>query len=554
MDINTSLEDVVSVLQGILSAPDLPTSTNTNVTSVELANTGKFSTDANGDSSPSASNSSNLASQRVLPAKIPKLKAASIQEAGLLSSHPDEPLGTLQTLAEHLSAEILPFLNRQSLSPNYYGFVTGGATPAALLGDLLAGIYDQNVQVHLPGDTIVTAVEVHALNLLVQLFRLPEDDWQIGGSGPGGGTFTTGATASNILGLALGREYVIRRALEKQGIADAASLSVGESGLAELMALAGARKLQVLSTLPHSSVVKAAGVLGIGRKNVISLATADDPLQIDFEKLETEVKKEGVLNILAISSGEVNTGRFATNSLEQMVKLRQICSEHGIWIHVDGAFGLFGRLFSSEDPEYSEIVRGVAGLELADSITGDCHKLLNVPYDCGIFFTKHKNLSEDVFRNGNAAYLTSGLSGGDDIQSPLNVGIENSRRFRALPVYSTIKAYGSEGYLDMLKRQVGLARRVTQWLLNDDRFEVLPISSSDTEILAKTFIIVLFRIRNENLRKDFVKSINATGKMFVSGTVWDGQPAARIAVSNWRVDIDRDSGLIQEVLDQVARG
>ena len=106
----------------------------------------------------------------------------------------------------------------------------------------------------------------------------------------------------------------------------------------------------------------------------------------------------------------------------------------------------------------------------------------------------------------------------------------------------------------MLKRQVGLARRVTQWLLNDDRFEVLPISSSDTEILEKTLVLVLFRIRNEILRKDFVKRINATGKMFVSGTVWDGRPAARIAVSNWRVDIDRDSGLIQEVLDQVARG
>ena len=151
--------------------------------------------------------------------------------------------------------------------------------PPALLGDLLAGLYDQNVQVHLPGDTIVTAVEVHALNLLVQLFRLlPQDEWQIGGSGQGGGTFTTGATASNILGLALGREYVLRRALEKKGIADAASLSVGESGLAELMALAGAHKLQVLSTLPHSSVVKAAGVLGIGRRNVISLATAERSL------------------------------------------------------------------------------------------------------------------------------------------------------------------------------------------------------------------------------------------------------------------------------------
>lgn len=531
MDTNTSLGDVVSVVQDILSAPDLPTSLN-----------------ANGDSS------GNVASQGVLPERIPQLKTASILEAGLATnSRPDDSSATaLQALAQHLRSDILPYLNRQSLSPNYYGFITGGATPAALLGDLLAGVYDQNVHVHLPGETIATAVEVQALNLLVQLFRLPQEEWAIGGSGTGGGTFTTGATASNVLGLALGREYVIRRALEKKGVAETTSFSVGERGMAELMALAGVNKLQVLSTLPHSSVVKAAGVLGIGRRNVISLAKPDDPLQIDLDKLETEAKKEGVLNILAISSGEVNTGRFVTSSLEEMTKLRNFCSENGIWIHADGAFGLFGRLFSPEDTEHSEIVRGVAGLELADSITGDCHKLLNVPYDCGMFFTRHKSLSEDVFRNGTAAYLTSGLSGGDEIQIPLNIGIENSRRFRALPVYSTIKAYGRDGYVDLLKRQVGLARRVAKWLLNDDRFEVLPRSSSQTETLAKTFIVVLFRIRDESRTKDFVKRINATGKIYVSGTVWDGRPAARIAVSNWRVDIDRDARLIQEVLDQVA--
>jgi len=523
MDPNTSLEDVVSALQGILSATGLPTSLNIR------------------------------GAQGVLPESIPQLKAASLQEAGLASTS-SSSANTLQALAQHLSSDILPYLNRQSLSPNYYGFITGGATPAALLGDLLAVVCDQNVHVHLPNDTIATAVEVQALNLLIQLFRLPQEQWAIGGAGSGGGVFTTGATASNVLGLALGREYVIRRALEKKGIAESTSLSVGENGLAELMALAGVQKLQVLSTLPHSSVVKAAGVLGIGRRNVISVANPDDPLQIDIDKLEVEANREGVLNILAISSGEVNTGRYATGSLEEMTKLRNFCTEHGIWIHVDGAFGLFGRLFSPEDVEHGEIVRGVTGIELADSITGDCHKLLNVPYDCGVFFTKHKSLSEDVFRNGTAAYLTSGLTAAEEIQTPLNIGIENSRRFRALPVYSTIKAYGREGYVNMLKRQVGLARRVTHWLLNDDRFEVLPRSSSKDETLAKTFMVVLFRIRDESQTKDFVKRINATGKIFVSGTVWEGQAAARIAVSNWRVDIDRDARIIQEVLSEVAGG
>jgi glutamate/tyrosine decarboxylase-like PLP-dependent enzyme len=175
-----------------------------------------------------------------------------------------------------------------------------------------------------------------------------------------------------------------------------------------------------------------------------------------------------------------------------------------------------------------------------------------VPYDCGVFFTRHKTLSVDVFGNPGAAYLATATN---DIQSPLNIGIENSRRFRALPVYATLKAYGRNGYLDMLKRQIGLARRVTQWLLHDDRFEVLPGGASEDEIVAKTYMVVLFRARNEISNKGMVKWINADARMYVSGTVWDGKPATRIAVSNWRADVGRDGDLIEEVLnDLIPRG
>lgn len=499
----------------------------------------------------------------ILPKQIPKLEDIRLQQS--LSSFSaartsnSEHQGPLTALAAHLSTSVLPFLNLASLSPNYYGFVTGGATPAALLGDFLASIYDQNVQVHLPRETLATTLEVATLNLLVQLFRLPEADWSIGGSGPGGGTFTTGATASNVLGLALGREYVLRTALERRrkaasGNGEGFNPSCGEYGVAELMVQAGVQKIQVLSTLPHSSIAKAASVVGIGRKNVISIASPSDPLQIDFARLQDEARKDHVLNILAISAGEVNTGRFATSSIAQMEQLRTICDERGIWIHVDAAFGLFARVFPPDETEYREISRGAQGLELADSITGDCHKLLNVPYDCGVYFTRHKQLSEEVFRNGNAAYLTSALGDGEEIQSPLNIGIENSRRFRALPVYATLVAYGRDGYLEMLRRQIGLARRVTRWLMTDERFQVLPSPphGTDEEMIAKTFIVVLFRVKDVEIQRDFVKNVNATGRMYISGTDWEGRPAARIAVSNWQVDVQRDGKLIEEVLDQVA--
>jgi glutamate/tyrosine decarboxylase-like PLP-dependent enzyme len=259
--------------------------------------------------------------------------------------------------------------------------------------------------------------------------------------------------------------------------------------------------------------------------------------------------------ILAISAGEVNTGRFATNGLEKMKRLRALCDQNDIWIHVDGAFGLFSRTLHPHEhlAEFSDIVDGGEGLELADSITGDGHKLLNVPYDCGFYFCRHKGIAEEVFRNGNAAYLTS-VGSDDQVASPLHIGIENSRRFRALPVYASLLAYGRKGYANMLRRQIKLARRVVSYLWESAIYQVLPEGRSKAEMVDKTFIVVLFRARNDRLNGDLVHRINEGRKIYVSGTSWDGRPAARIAIANWGVDVESDYRIIHDVLQGVAKG
>ena len=116
----------------------------------------------------------------------------------------------LDSVKRHILDDIVPAFNGASISPNYYGFVTGGVTPAALFADNVVSAYDQNVQVHLPNHSIVTDVEFHALGLLVDLFQMDRSMWQ-------NGTFTTGATASNILGLACGREFILQKAAERNG-------------------------------------------------------------------------------------------------------------------------------------------------------------------------------------------------------------------------------------------------------------------------------------------------------------------------------------------------
>lgn len=471
----------------------------------------------------------------VLPA------VASIAQARkkLASRLPGEGIG-LQKTIEHLQEDLAPAFNESSWSPNYYGFVIGGITPAARIADNFVTSYDQNAGVHLPTETIATDVEDRALGLLCELLDFQPDSWPHK-------TFTTGATASNVLGLACGREYVIAEASAHRTDAEN---SVGEHGIAEAMRRAGIDNIQILTTVPHSSLYKAASILGLGRASVKTIGREDAPHKFDLPLLQSLLESPSSASIVAVSASEVNSGFFATSGLEEMQELRKLCDMYGAWIHVDGAFGIVGRVLDS--PRYTTISQACAGLELADSITGDGHKLLNVPYDCGFFFSKHRNIAERVFQNPNAAYLATG-NDPSGIMSPLNIGIENSRRFRALPVYASLVAYGKAGYKDMLGRQIELCRGIARFLMDSKAYELLPNSNrSAEETLGNIYIIVLFRAKDEELNEKMVAKIKATRKIYVSGTVWNGKPACRFAVSNWQANIEKDLPLIKEVLLSVA--
>ena len=256
---------------------------------------------------------------------LPESTAIAHAESKLFGELPEH--GTdIKAVTQHLLNDISPALNAGSLSPNYYGFVTGGVTPAARIGEGIVSLYDQNAAVHLPKETVATTVEHRALKLLLDLLRFDPDQWN--------GIFTTGATASNILGLALGRESVINQAVEKRG----GLKTVGEHGLLEACAAAELTSIDIYTTMPHSSISKAASVVGIGRLRVHDVGLSTSDIRFDLKKLEqalsTGTGKSGA--IVAISCGEVNTGVFATDGFDTMKALRQICDQYGAWLHADG--------------------------------------------------------------------------------------------------------------------------------------------------------------------------------------------------------------------------
>jgi glutamate/tyrosine decarboxylase-like PLP-dependent enzyme len=238
--------------------------------------------------------------------------------------------GAEQTL-KHILGDIVPGLNRQALSSRYYGFVTGGVLPVAEAADNVVTALDQSLQFYLPGHSLSVAVEDAALAMLLSLLRLGRgEDWP-------GKTFTTGATASNICGLACGRDAVIAKRLPPHSCD-----TVPKVGLLAACAAAGVRRVQILTSMAHASLFKAASLVGLGHAAVRELPQSEhEPWRLDIVAVERELRLPDTASIIAVSAGEVNTGLFATGygdgtALNDMASLRSLADRYDAWIHVDG--------------------------------------------------------------------------------------------------------------------------------------------------------------------------------------------------------------------------
>src|SRR5262245_922606 len=443
-----------------------------------------------------------------------RVRTAEADEAaesvgGDLPENGDGAVAALTELLGHSAGLIA------SSGPRYFHFVTGGATPAALAADWLASAVDQN-NGDWGGAPLTAQLEAVSIRWLLDLFGLPTD-WS--------GVLTTGATMANFVGLAAARRWWGLR----QGV------DVDEHGFAGLP-----RARVFASGYVHPSDTKALAMLGLGRDGVARLA-ADPAGRLDLAALETELRAlSGEPSIVIASAGEVNAGDF-----DPVDAMADLAHEHGAWLHVDGAFGLFAAVSR-------RTAHLVAGIEKADSVIADGHKWLNVPYDCGFAFVRDPTLSGPSFAL-NAAYLPS-----PDDPHPgfFSKGPESSRRARSLAVWATLRAYGRAGYREIVERHLDLAQRLAA------RVDASP----DLERLGDVPLnIVCFRYRPPDVPEDRLDELNQAigdaaildGRVFFGTTRYDDKVAFRPAPVNWRnrpEDVELIVTVVRELGARIASG
>jgi glutamate/tyrosine decarboxylase-like PLP-dependent enzyme len=422
-----------------------------------------------------------------------RVDAAGVRDAlgGPLPEHGEDVDAVIDALAAGADPGLVG-----TAGPRHFGFVVGGALPAALAADWLVSAWDQNAAFHALSPAAAAIEEVTSAWTL-DLFGLPGDA-SVG--------FVTGGQGANTTCLAAARHAVLA----------AAGWNVEDEGLI------GAPPVRILcGEAAHATIYTALRQLGLGANTAIAVA-ADD---------QGRMRPDALRDALATSAGPAivcaQAGNVATGAFDAFEAIADACADHDAWLHVDGAFGLW----AAAAPALRHLTKGV---ERADSWAVDAHKWLNVPYDGAMA----------IVADSNAHVAAMGLAGPYLVADPgqrdgTNYAPESSRRARVIPIYAALRSLGRAGVAELIERNCAQARRMAE------RLAEIPGARIVNDVVLNQVLVAL--PGGDDANRAAVAAVQRDGVCWLGGTTWNNRYLLRVSVSNWAttdVDIDRSADAI----------
>ncbi|MGE0029005.1 MAG: aspartate aminotransferase family protein [Thermoleophilia bacterium] len=386
-------------------------------------------------------------------------------------------------------------------SGRFLGWVIGGTLPVSVAADWLVSAWDQNCAMSEPFPA-TTMIEQVAAGWILELLDLPR------GASVG---FVTGGQMANTACLAAARNHVLAAHgwdVEAHGL----------QGAPHVRAIVGAER--------HDSIDAALRAIGLGAATA-SVVPADAAGRVDPDAFAAAAAAVEGPTIACLQVGNVNGG-----AVDPVGRIAATVRRDDLWVHVDGAFGLWARAARSTRPL-------VAGLEGADSWATDAHKWLNTPYDCGVAICAHPDAHRRAM-GVRAAYLPAG----DDavLRDPIDYNPELSRRARAVPVWAALRTLGRTGVADLVERSCAMSALLAE-LLADGGADVLHQELNQA--------VVRFPdprgIDDDGHTRAVLAAVQAEGTCYPSGTVWRGVAAIRLSVTSFRSgpeDMERSAAAI----------
>jgi glutamate/tyrosine decarboxylase-like PLP-dependent enzyme len=422
-----------------------------------------------------------------------RVDAEAVRDAlgGPLPDHGEDPTAVIDALAAGAEPGLVA-----TAGPRHFGFVIGGALPAALAADWLVSAWDQCAAFHSLSPA-AAAIEQITSAWTLELLGLP-DTASVG--------FVTGGQGANTTCLAAARHAVFERNgwnVERDGLIGAPPIRI------------------VCGEQAHATIYTSLRLLGLGEQTAIRIP-ADNQGRMDPHALAKALAANDTPTIVCVQAGNVATGAF-----DAFGPIADACAEHRAWLHVDGAFGLW----AAAAPATSHLT---AGVERADSWAVDAHKWLNVPYDGAMAMVADPGAHLAAMRLAGP-YLVADPGQRDNT----NYVPESSRRARAVPIYAAIRSLGRAGIAEMVERNCAQARRMAK------KLSMIP----DAEVLNDVVLNqVLIRLPGgDEANRAAVAAIQRDGTCWLGGTTWHGEYVLRVSISNWATtddDVDRSAAAI----------
>jgi len=345
---------------------------------------------------------------------VSTVTAAEIR--GHLDSQYDfrQPLGLDAIVAD--VEQMLRTWQVQVTHPRYMGLYNPSVTPASVVGDTLAAIYNPQLAAWRTSPA-ANEIERHTLAWLAAKFGLPTETIA---------TFTSGGTEANLSAVvvALTRSFP---AYVEQG----------------LRSVPGSPSIY-LTRQAHYGLHRVARVAGLGCA-AIRIVETDSHLKMDLADLARKVaedRRNGFLPFMIVG----NAGSTAAGVIDPLADLARFCKEENLWFHVDAAWG--GAAVMTP-----RLKTHLHGIEAADSITCDAHKWFSVPMGAGMFFCRHPNAVREAFR-ADVTFMPA--KSAETVADPYTTSLQWSRRFIGLKLFLSLAHHGESGYVEMIERQASL--------------------------------------------------------------------------------------------------
>ncbi len=423
-------------------------------------------------------------------------------------SLPLEGLGLENTIQD-----IDQFL-RYSVKTNSPGFMNplwGGFNLSAFAGEVIATL-SNNSMYTFELSPLATLIEQALIGRMCEIVGFTD----------GNGTLTTGGSNGNMIGMMCARHQV--------------------DPLGQQRGYDGEKLVCFVSEESHYSVLMAANVLGIGFDNVIKVPCDGDG-RMRCEKLEEEIERSRINNQIpfCVIATSGTTVRGAFDSLKEIA---EICSNQNLWLHVDAAWG-GSCLFSAK---YRSLMDGI---ELADSVCWDAHKMMGVPLVCSTFLIKRPEILRKICSHGNVAHYLF-LGDAEDVDLG-RTSLQCARRNDALKLFLSWRERGDAGWARMVERYVGLADYLQSKVESSESLEMVSSRVWSNVCIRFTSEGIDHNEINSQLRERLVKS----GNFMISQSKIGNQIILRPVIANPLITEETIDDLINEIVrtgEEILRG